>query len=514
MFSVDISNYKPDHEQLCKKLIFEQEVLRRNDHVVKCEEAGRIGHLFCLENFSKLKLPNEFIPIPNTKRIKVVKLDPPYCANSNNMPNDPKLNKNAILHRIKATCIKNSDKCWIINEAFDNDFNIGDKKLSDFVCNYTAEQKKEKKHLESAQKLTDLTNKFANSKFNLDRNKERKQATSNEDDAKNLSTSENRENNNENELVRNNVRKVQHSSSAGLTKSSSKNDLANEALVNTVNKTSIKGPLQLKRSATFTETIKYSAKSQNIVLKLSKYEKFERHQWQQQQQQLQQHLKQQQQQLQYHLQQESILNELNRAPQLAKPVIKIKRGNSESSRKAIVISYSREGNYTPQKQLKACDNIVKEENSDETNDDEPTKSAEQRIKTARSKQSNSSKLTNPPKYVLYTSNNSTVPQSSVQIKNSSIPNLSNDETTYSPLFKQQSQQQVSLTPSISRSLSSYGFDVSNCKSVVTETKQIFGVNGRRVKIKEQQQKIPKISFEVTSPNPHSSLNVRKYILQN
>ena len=84
-----------------------------------------------------------------------------------------------------------------------------------------------------------------------------------------------------------------------------------------------------------------------------------------------------------------------------------------------------------------------------------------------------------------------------------------EDKTVSPFFK---PQQVSLMPAMSRSLTSYGFDVNNCKSVVDDSNQIFRVNGHGVPFNKQNcSKIPKISFEIaSSPFNISNQNVSKY----
>ena len=608
---VDISSYvnlEPDN--LCKKLLQEREILQRTDHLIECDHLNRPAHLFCLEKYKQLKLPHEFLLLPNTKRIKVVKIDPPYGVSSiNNHTNDQKNEKqnSKKVNRIKATCVNKfeTEKYCIYGdfyEEIDNFVQMGysTKPTTDMIIKHYASLKSEQKtrpqnlndsaKLENNQKKpTDSSNntfsrsltetkietlkKPLNSQriFNgvyLSSDNEHNKLSDlsntvlklfperSEPRSSNSSSSMSEDKNSNGKMTVNtdidSFKDVVRTISTAVTAFKTASDiepkiLRSDTLVNIVNKASIKASNTIRRSSTFSETMKHD-KNQSIILKLSKYEKFERQQWHQQQLQLQHHLQQQKKQDQLQQDQNSFENTTNKIPNLAKPIIKIKRISSEkqiyneSQRKSIEISYSQEGNYSSTKQtptnnvsdfeqithlsnvnnnnLKNFVNISKldeiEESIGDFKLDISKATFDTRAKTAKSTKSTFSAKSgrsnvSTPKYVIFSNcNNSTmsIPHKT-SIKNASV-RFNTDETTYSTIAskQQQPQQQVSLIPSMSRSLTTYGFDVNSCKSVVGETKQIFHVNGRSVSINQQNvSKMPKLSFEVTS-SPYNIVSVR------
>jgi hypothetical protein len=599
---------------------------------------NKSAHLFCLSSFNKLKLPEDYLQLPNAKRVKVVKVDPSYnsCINSNNeLKQDKQNNKKS--NRIKATCINKfeSEKYCVYGDVYediDNYVKMGNNvKTVETIKNIKpsrAEKKsiqretindnnnQEENNSNSNQKETNSTNnqhdnssniinqrannmkliKYAfarslteakiemlkkssnnqgffngvyvasdsdqnkltdltNTVFKIfpDKNDKNEIKSSSDSLSENSINGKSVKTNSENNTRESYIDIVRTISSTApvFRKTTSdmllKNNLASEGLVNTVNKSSIKGPITLKRSNTFIDAMKHS-KSQSIVLKLSKYEKFERQQSHKQEKQLQHHInqqKKQEQQYQEIQQQQQQLAIENKTPNLAKPVIKIQRASSdkkpllkENQRKSIIFSYSREGhrednqtstkqrtsNNSPEISFNNVNNNVNtgktlEEIEESTNDFKldfnRTAFDSNRVKTAKSMKSTCSTKSNrsnvsTPKYVVYSNNNNTsvsIPPR-VGYKNASI-HFNSEETTISPI----KPQQVSLMPAMSRSLTSYGFDVNNCKSVVDESKQIFRVNGHGVSFNKQTySKIPKISFEIASPSFNiSNQNVSKLL---
>jgi hypothetical protein len=248
----------------------------------------------------------------------------------------------------------------------------------------------------------------------------------------------------------------------------------------------------LKRSATFADSIKRP--KNNIVLKLSKYEKYQR---QQQQQQLSESLS------------------------ITKPLVKsdIEKTQFYLERK----SSAKNENYdlsSTSSEIARGD--IHEEASTNTDYFEP-RVIEPRLKTAKKLSSPLGRsLSNLPsanntKYVIFSNNNNntslSMPTGGSVLLNSKTGahySLSNsDETNISLINKHQS-----ITPILGRSFSSYSIDVNNCKSIVGETRHLFDnirVSGRRVSMREQSSRMPKITFELTSSRyneAHSLLNVR------